>query len=160
MLLDENDLNTAKSVEKELESLEQKITQLEEKMTGILNSDSSTQAEKAKAQAALDSGFAASGIDNVKQNVLDDMAEKEYAKAEDELANMSVYAQMSPGLVLTALKEIYQNAASQLYLEESNSADGSDLQEILTQAETAVNSQLNKLLPDEMQPGTNNRWKN
>lgn len=68
--LDENDLNTAKSVEKELESLEQKITQLEEKMTGILNSDSSTQAEKAKAQAALDSGFAASGIDNVKQNVL------------------------------------------------------------------------------------------
>lgn len=151
--LDENDLNTAKSVEKELESLEQKITQLEEKMTGILNSDSSTQAEKAKAQAALDSGFAASGIDNVKQNVLDDMAEKEYAKAEDELANMSVYAQMSPGLVLTALKEIYQNAASQLYLEESNSADGSDLQEILTRAETAVNSQLNKLLPDENAAG-------
>lgn len=88
------------------------------------------------------------------------MAEKEYAKAEDELANMSVYAQMSPGLVLTALKEIYQNAASQLYLEESNSADGSDLQEILTQAETAVNSQLNKLLPDENAAGYKQQMEN
>ena len=49
-------------MEKELEALEKEINTLEKKLTEVLNSDAASEAEKARARAALQSGLAASQI--------------------------------------------------------------------------------------------------
>lgn len=126
--LDENKLQEAQQYEEELEKLETEIRGLEKKLTDIVNSDAASSAEKAKAQAALGSSLAASGIEGIKQEILADIENSQYSSTIEKLAGISALSENSPELALAAYKEIYRSAAAKLYLgeEETGSIDGTE----------------------------------
>lgn len=153
--LDKNDLETASSLEKEIDAVDVEISNLEKKLTEIINSETASEAEKARALAALEGGFAASGIEEVKQTIMEDMENGQYAQAEEELEGISSFAENSPGLALTALKEIYKNAAVRLYLKGEENAEHTDntgqnvaLAENLQQAEEIIENNMAMLMPE------------
>lgn len=131
--LDNNQLTQAEVLEKELEALEKEINTLEKKLTEVLNSDAASEAEKARARAALQSGLAASQINALKEDILEAFKEGQYEQVSDLLEGMEALAQTSPNQVLPALKEIYKSAASKLYLQEGS--QNKELEKILNDIE-------------------------
>lgn len=139
--LDNNNLTQAEALERELEALETEINDLEKKLTEILNSDTASEAEKAAARAALQSGLAASQIETLKESILEALKEGQYGQISDLLEGIEALAQDSPAQVLNALKEAYKSAASKLYLQEDSqneSSQNKELEKIVSDIENMV----------------------
>lgn len=132
--LDENDLEGAQNIEEELENLDTQISELERILVEVLNSETSNDLEKAQAQAALQSGFAATKIESLRQQSLSDLGDAQYAAVLVDLESMGALSDQSPSLVLDALKEVYKKAAAILYLEEGTAESGEDDAEKVLQA--------------------------
>lgn len=139
--LDNNNLTQAEALERELEALETEINDLEKNLTEILNSDTASEAEKAVARVALQSGLAASQIETLKESILEALKEGQYGQISDLLEGIEALAQDSPAQVLNALKEAYKSAASKLYLQEDSqneSSQNKELEKIVSDIENMV----------------------
>ncbi|MDE7432153.1 MAG: hypothetical protein K2N34_09610, partial [Lachnospiraceae bacterium] len=148
--LDENNLENAGRIENELLKLEEDINRLEQKLTAILTSETATEADKAKARAGLQGEFAASQIEDIKEDILDSIENGQYDGIIGNLDGFSALCEISPNLTAAALKEIYKCAAGKLYLSDEQT-DGQSLKIIMDRIEdlTAETAEYIKDEPDK-----------
>lgn len=132
--LDENNLENAGRIENELLKLEEDINRLEQKLEAILTSETAAEADKAKARAGLQGEFAASEIEDIKEDILDDIENGQYGGIMGNLDGFSALCEISPNLTAAALKEIYKCAAVKLYLRDEQT-DGQSLNTIMDRIE-------------------------
>ena len=132
--LDENNLAGAKEIENELDAIEEEIGRLEQKLTAILNSETASSAEKAKARAELQGGLAASVIEEIKENILSSIEEGQYDGIMESLDGIEELSEISPYLVADSLKEVYKSAAAKMYLGDGQQ-DMQSLKDIMDRVE-------------------------
>lgn len=120
--LDDNDLNKAKTYENQIAQIDEKIDALNTKLNEIIQSASASEQAKAQAKAQLGSGQVSSQIEEIKSNVKSEIQQSDYANIKDELNTVNGFVETSPELAVSALKDIYTELTSKLYL--GNTTDG------------------------------------
>lgn len=124
--LDDNDLNKTKTYENKIAQIDEKISALNTKLNEVIQSATASEQEKAQAKAQLGSGQVSSQIEEIKSNVKNEIQQSDYANIKDELNAVNGFVESSPELAVSALKDIYTELTSKLYLDNAtDNATGS-----------------------------------
>jgi hypothetical protein len=99
-------------LEAEISNIDANIQKKESELMAIVNSSTSTQAQKAEARAQLSSTSAASAINDIKDNVLEDLKSGDYSTAADSVSGIEALVSASPETAKAALKEIFTKLVS------------------------------------------------
>ena len=135
--LDGNDLSAAALLEARLAAVQADIDALEQDYLSILNSENSSESDRAKAMAGLGDGTAASALENLKDSLLSSLRgasegsdlERLLSELENMLAAMRELAKQSPRAAAGAMKEISDALAG------ATGLDGSDASKLMAQAD-------------------------
>lgn len=119
--LDKNDLDAAKKIEAEIELVDKKISDLERRLNNIINSSTSTEAEKAAAKAALGSGSVSSTIQRMLDEVIEDIKSGNLDGIENRINAICEFADTNPTTVMNALTSVYQELGNQKLQNEGQS---------------------------------------
>lgn len=136
--LDKNDLQTAAEYEAEIGEIDLQIDELNDRLVEILASDTASESEKAKAESELGAGLMSTLIRDTKNSVLNEIAEGNYDEIRAELETIKNGGDSCPQMAISALKEIYEELSTELYLGEDNSGDSDTLEELLAAIEEMV----------------------
>lgn len=136
--LDKNDLQTAAEYEAAISEIDVQIEELNNRLIEILASDTASDSEKAKAESELGAGLMSTLIADTKDSVLNEIAEGRYDEISMGLETIQSGADSCPQLAVSALKEIYEELSTELYLREDNSGDAATLEGLLTAIEDMV----------------------
>ena len=117
--LDKNDLTLAKEADKKLEEINQKIDAQEQYLNSIINSDTASDVNKAKARQQLSGKTASGNIEEYKNNALSAIDEKDFDSVGQNVSAIEAAVSLSPETAKNALKEIYQKLTSVLYLSDT-----------------------------------------
>lgn len=118
--LDENDLNKAAECEAAISEKDEQIDSLSRKLSEILASDTASESEKSKARAELESGLINSEINELKDDILEDIASGEFDDVQMKLEAIKEIADGSPQTAVNYLKEIYKKISAEMYLNDEN----------------------------------------
>lgn len=121
--LDDNELAQAAMLDKQLEEINNQISAKENELNAIIASDTTTQTQKAEAAAQLGSGNASDIVKSLKEQTLSDIQNGQYSELDSDINAIIALVEVSPVAVQSALKEIYQQLATKLFLTDANSTD-------------------------------------
>ncbi len=108
--LDKNNLTEAKRLEAEIEAKQTDMDSLTEELTGILNSENSSEADKAKALAGLSDGSASKMLNTLAASITSGIRDSstDSSAIENQLAAFSALSSNDPDAASAAVKEIQQ----------------------------------------------------
>lgn len=134
MAIDNNDYQLAKQYNEKLDDVLLSIENEEARLGSIIASDTTTSAEKLDAQSQLGAGSAAARILDMKAEVMEDIDNSDFTSIKEKIEGISALAEYSPSLCKTALTDIYAGLAAEQILNNSLTAEQSDM------IETAINA--------------------
>lgn len=114
--LDSNNLELAKAADKQLVEINKNIDEQEKYLTSIINSDTASEVNKAKAQKQLSGKTIAGNMEDYKNSALEAIDNKELSDVDSNISAIEEVIEFSPETALNALKEIYQKLTAELYL--------------------------------------------
>lgn len=108
--LDKNDLSTAKKLEAEIEAKQTEIDELTKDLTDVLNSEDSTEADKARALAGLTAGSTAKKLTSLASDITSGIRDSSDSYGSSSILNqMAAFSSLSsydPDAAAAALAEI------------------------------------------------------
>ena len=105
--LDSNKLELAKEADRKLEEINNKIDEQEKYLNSIINSDTASEVNKAKAKKQLSGKTMAGNIEEYKDNAISAIEDKDYSLISDNVSAIEAVASFSAETAQNALKEIY-----------------------------------------------------
>ncbi|MBR2062593.1 MAG: hypothetical protein IJ969_04685, partial [Anaerotignum sp.] len=143
--LDNNQLGLAKKIEAQIEAVDKQIEDLETHLNDILNSDNTSDSEKARAAAQLGEGTASAVLQEMKNNALSDMRDGNLDGIENIIDGIGALAGTQPDGALGALKDIYQELSNQ---ELMNGGSSAAIKDLLRKVEEETAEQMQNFLED------------
>ncbi len=105
--LDKNDLSTAKRLEAEIEAKQQDVDDLTKELTDVLNSESSSESDKAKAAAGLSDGSAAKMLNTLASAITSGIRDgSNTAGTENQMAAFQALSSYDPSAAAAGLADI------------------------------------------------------
>lgn len=117
--LDSNKLELAKEADRKLEEINNKIDEQEKYLNSIINSDTASEVNKAKAKKQLSGKTMAGNIEEYKDNAISAIEDKDYSLISDNVSAIEAVASFSAETAQNALKEIYQKLTAEYYLSDN-----------------------------------------
>lgn len=111
--LDKNQLSIAKKLDAQIAAVDQEMEDLENSLNAILQSENTSDAEKARAAAQLGDANASAALREMRQNALDDLRDGNLEGIENIIDGVGALSGMQPEGALGALKDIYQELSNQ-----------------------------------------------
>lgn len=111
--LDKNQLSVAKKLDAQIAAVDQEMEDLEDSLNAILQSDNTSESEKARAAAQLGERNASAALRAMRQNALDDLRDGNLEGVENIIDGIGALAATQPEGALGALKDIYQELSNQ-----------------------------------------------
>ena len=111
--LDKNQLSIAKKLDAQIAAVDQEMEDLEDSLNAVLQSDNTSESEKARAAAQLGERNASAALRAMRQNALDDLRDGNLEGVENIVDGVGALASVQPEGALGALKEIYQELSNQ-----------------------------------------------
>lgn len=142
--LDKNQLSKAKKLEAQIAAVDQEMEDLENQLNAILQSETSTSAEKARAAAQLGEKNTSAALQNMKNNALADLRNGELDGVENIIDGIGALASSQPEGALGALKEIYKELSNQELAGNGSAA----VKELLSKVENVTAEQMSNFIGD------------
>lgn len=134
--LDKNDLASAKKLETEIEAKQQDLDDLTKELTDVLNSDSSSESDKAKAAAGLSDGSAAKMLNTLASAITSGIRDgSDTSGTENQMAAFQALSSYDPSAAAAGLSDIKDA------LDGATSIDD-DLKDQLSQAVSEVEQEV------------------
>ncbi len=111
--LDKNQLSVTKKLDAKIAAVDQEMEDLEDSLNAILQSDNTSESEKARAAAQLGERSASAALRAMRQNALDDLRHGNLEGVENIIDGIGALAATQPEGALGALKDIYQELSNQ-----------------------------------------------
>ncbi len=111
--LDKNQLSIAKKLDAQIAAVDQEMEDLEDSLNAVLQSDNTSESEKARAAAQLGERNASAALRAMRQNALDDLRDGNLEGVENIVDGVGALASVQPEGALGALKDIYQELSNQ-----------------------------------------------
>ena len=142
--LDQNKLDTAKKVEAKMAAIDKEIEETESYLNSVLNSENTSESEKALAKAGLGDGSAMASLQNMKDEALENIKNGDLDSIGNLLEGMGVLAETQPDAGMNALKDVYEELSRQKLMGEDTRA----LEEAMSQVEELAAGQVGNLSRD------------
>ena len=143
--LDNNQLGLANKLDAQIEAIDKQIEDLENYLNDILNSENTSDSEKAKAAAQLGAGSASAVLQEMKNNALEDLKDGNLDGIENIIDGIGALAGTQPDAALAALKDVYQELSKQ---ELMNGGSSPALKNLLRKVEDVTAEQMQNFLED------------
>lgn len=111
--LDRNQLSVAKKLDAQIEAVDQEMEDLEDELNAILQSENTSESEKARAAAQLGEGNASAVLQDMRQNALADLRDGNLDGIENIIDGIGALSSTQPEGALGALKDIYRELSNQ-----------------------------------------------
>lgn len=141
---DKNQLDKAKEIDAQIEAIDKQIEELENQLNEILNSDNTSDSEKALAAAQLGTGSSLAALQEMKDNALEELREGNLDGIENIIDGIGALAETQPEGALRALEDIYKELVNQELL----SGGSSELDELMSKVEDVTAQQMDNFLND------------
>ncbi|MGN1230434.1 MAG: hypothetical protein ACI4TP_00895 [Anaerotignum sp.] len=142
--LDKNQLSVAKKLEAQIAAVDQEMEDLENQLNAILQSETATSAEKARAAAQLGEKNTSAALQSMKNNALADLRNGELDGVENIIEGIGALAGSQPEGALGALKEIYKELSNQELAGNGSAA----VKELLNKVEDVTAEQMSNFIGD------------
>ena len=111
--IEKNQWGILNQLDAKIEAIDNQLNDLEAELNNILNSDQTSDAEKAKAAAQLGDGSASATLQQMKNNALEDIRNGNTDGMGDLIDGIGAMASVRPEGALGALKDIYKELSNQ-----------------------------------------------
>ena len=142
--LDHNQLGLAKKIDAQIAAVDKEIEDLENYLNDILNSDNTSDSEKARAAAQLGEGSASAVLQEMLNNALGDLRDGNLDGIENIIDGIGALAGTQPNGALGALKDLYQELTNQ----ELAGGNSAALRNLMNRVEEETAEQMENFLED------------
>lgn len=142
--LDNNQLSVAKKLDAQIAAVDQEIEDLENQLNAILQSENTSESEKARAAAQLGEQNASAVLQDMKQDALNDLRDGNLEGIENIVDGIGALAETQPEGALNALQDVYEELSKQ----ELTGGDTAAIEELIAKVEEVTAEQMSNFLND------------